>query len=522
MLEIQIMKNEKTLSASMRLAFSIALTLVVTGCFVRPIAAQKLSPQQLSRFAQQGNNDTANVMFRSGRDQISDEQWAKAEATFGQYVAKYPSEKNVDAALYWQAYSQFKLGRFDQCKATLTSLLNGKQQSTWKTEARTLWAQIPQNAGQKDKDKAKAKADKEKNDKDIDRQLGMDMDDMDVNVNVNIDTEALERMNEDIQRQVEMAQRQVEIAMPNINVAPVVVGRGRSTPDDDPCEFKIVVLQALFQSDVQRGIAAATDWLKPGSQQTVRCKSAALGLLARNGGKAVTPIILGVAQNETDMKLRARAISVLGATNDDSVIDPLRDFALNSQQSEISEAALYALSTHTGPRAITVLSEIATSNKPFQLRRVAISSIANRQGDPAVDALFKIYDSNQDLETRKVVVSGLGHRRSERAGAKLLEIARSSENIELRKAAISAISRRSGDQAVDTLLGLYDSEKNEELKDQIIFSLAFTNDPRVIDKLIEIARNPQTPIERRRHAISWLSRSKDPKVLKFLEDLLRQ
>jgi hypothetical protein len=28
-----------------------------------------------------------------------------------------------------------------------------------------------------------------------------------------------------------------------------------SENDDDPCEFKIVVLQALFQTDPQRGIA---------------------------------------------------------------------------------------------------------------------------------------------------------------------------------------------------------------------------------------------------------------------------
>ena len=41
-------------------------------------------------------------------------------------------------------------------------------------------------------------------------------------------------------------------------------------------------------------------------------------------------------------------------------------------------------------------------------------------------------------------------------------------------------------------------------------------------KLIEIARNPQTPIARRKRAIGWLSRSKDPEVLKFLEDLLKQ
>ncbi len=47
------------------------------------------------------------------------------------------------------------------------------------------------------------------------------------------------------------------------------------------------------------------------------------------------------------------------------------------------------------------------------------------------------------------------------------------------------------------------------------------NDQRVVAKLIEIARNPQTPMERRKRAIGWLSRSNDPKVLPFLEELLK-
>ncbi len=131
----------------------------------------------------------------------------------------------------------------------------------------------------------------------------------------------------------------------------VTIRRSQCTNDDDPCEFKIVVLQALFQTDLQRGIMAATEWLKPGSTQTVRCKSAALTLLGRNGGKAVTPVILGVARNESDLKLRARAISTLGATNDDSVIDALRDFALNSQETDIVEASRVCLEqTHRRAR----------------------------------------------------------------------------------------------------------------------------------------------------------------------------
>jgi HEAT repeat protein len=160
--------------------------------------------------------------------------------------------------------------------------------------------------------------------------------------------------------------------------------------------------------------------------------------------------------------------------------------------------------------------------------------------------LLRIYDTDQSLEIRKAVISGFGNRRSERAGNRLFEIARSSDNIELRKAAIGSISRRGGDKAIEFLLSLYDSEKNEEVKDQIMNALGSgagtyfanadmavvagqaigsssrMNDERVITKLIEIARDPKAPMERRKRAIGWLSRSKHPKVLDFLQELLKQ
>ncbi|HVS80278.1 MAG TPA: HEAT repeat domain-containing protein [Pyrinomonadaceae bacterium] len=530
MLHIQTMKNEVTYrSASRRtLSLAIAAALIgIAGGFVSQTAAQKPSKSdKMAKFAQ-GSNDAANAKFQGGRDLISDEQYAKAIEKFSEYISEYPKEKNIDAALYWKAYSEYKLSKFDRCKSTIDQLLKSYEKSSWKNDARTLLAQIPGGSGTSTSTGTGVG---------VGGGTGRAAD---LRTTIIQATQAADSVQVGSSlRDAERALAEVEATLASAQLYRLgnadFYDLGRSNaPDDDPCEFKIVVLQALFQSDVQRGIAAASDWLKPGSTQTPRCKSAALTLLARNGGKSVTPIILGVAQNETDLKLRAHAISVLGRTNDESVIDPLRDFALNSQQSEIAEASLYALSEITSPRAITVLSEIATSNKPVALRRMAILSIANRQGDPALDALFKIYDADQNLEIRKSVIAGLARRRSERAGSRLLEIARGADNIELRKSAISSIARRGGDQAIDTLLNLYDTEKSEELKDQIINSLgygalavgangiSYPSDQRVTRKLIEIAKNPQTPIERRKRAIGMLSRSKDPEVLKFLEDLLK-
>lgn len=494
--------------ASFTTLFSIALAVVLlmlaTG-LMHQAAGQQRSRNALKRLAQQGGKDAANVMFQGGRDLITDGQWAKAEERFRQYTSFYPNEKNIDAALYWMAYSEFQLSKFDQCKSTLTRLLNNYQSSSWKEDARTLLAQLPGSysgaAGSG---------------------TGSGTGSRDVFRTTTAQAQAQAELQAELYAVDGTAPYAVKVQQPDF---PEFFSRnddGERPADDDPCEFKIVVLQALFQSDVQRGISAATEWLNPGSTQTVRCKGAALSLLARNGGKAVTPVILSVAQREPDLKLRARAISALGTTSDEAAIDPLRDFALNSQENSIVEAALYAIGQHSGPRAVTVLGEIAMStNRPTGIRKVAISSIASRRGEPSVDALLRIYDADQSLEIRKAVIAGFGHRISERAGNKLLEIARGADNIELRKAAISGIATRSGEKSLDSLLSLYDSEKSEELKDRIINAVGSMKDTRVTRKLIEIARNPQSPMERRKRAIGWLSRSKDPEVTKFLEDLLK-
>jgi hypothetical protein len=491
------------------------------------LGQQRVSSASTTRAAQQSGSD-ATTVFRSARDLITDGEWAKAQAKFSEYVSAYPNEKNIDAALYWLAYTQNKLAKYDQCRSTIDRLLEKYPNSSWREDARVLLAQVPGGyVVAYPQELAPVTA-----------------------------VRGAVTPVPGVQGSVVYAPAQIEQDAITPPAAPGVAttvwgfdGSNNSADDNDPCEFKIVVLQALFQTDLQRGILAATDWLKPGSTQTVRCKSAALTLLGRNGGKAVTPVILGVARSEPDLKLRARAISVLGATNDDTVVDALRDFALNSQDNDIIEASVYALSRHTGDRAMVVLSDIAISGKTPAQRKFAISSIASRPGEPAVDALFRIYDADQSVEIRKAVISGFANRKSERAGNRLLEIARSSDNIELRKAAISGISRRGGDKAIEFLLSLYDTEKNEELKDQIINSLGsgssffvgtpFTitpgqtaidssvswssrmNDQRVIHKLIEIAKSPQAPMERRKRAIGWLSRSNDPEVLKFLEELLR-
>src|SRR5260370_40996284 len=82
-------------------------------------------------------------MFSGGRDLIDEAQWAKAEDKFAQYISSYPKEENLDAAMYWMAYSQYKLRKFNQSKETIDRLLKTYEKTIWKEDAELLLAQLP-------------------------------------------------------------------------------------------------------------------------------------------------------------------------------------------------------------------------------------------------------------------------------------------------------------------------------------------------------------------------------------------
>src|SRR5437763_11319229 len=134
----------KTESMTKMLA-RVAIIVCAMMTFVGAASAQEFSKRpKASTFApQSGNNAAANTMFSGARDLIDDAQWIKAEQKFAQYISAYPQEKNLDQALYWMAYSQYKLRKFNQTKDTLEKLLKTYEKTQWKDDAELLLAQLP-------------------------------------------------------------------------------------------------------------------------------------------------------------------------------------------------------------------------------------------------------------------------------------------------------------------------------------------------------------------------------------------
>lgn len=305
-----------------------------------------------------------------------------------------------------------------------------------------------------------------------------------------------------------------------IKVKAKIDPQGVNVPANADDDLKIIALQALCQNDRARCSSLVAETLR--STNAPRVKEAAILLLGRYGGAEAVPTLIQMARAEADPRLRMRAISALGRTGDERALDVLREIAVSAAYADESptDSAIHALRDHESPRAVSVLGDVIVNGKNLQARQHAVSLLSQRPGEPVVDELFRVYDAVPDLQLRKYVVAGLGNRRSPRAAARLVEIARTSTDIELRKTAIRAIPNRGEEQDLDVLLTLYDAERDGDIKDYLLDAVGHYKSPRAQQKLMQVVRNGGESLERRKRAISILSRSKDPEVMKFLESVI--
>jgi HEAT repeat protein len=365
----------------------------------------------------------------------------------------------------------------------------------------------------------------------------------------------------------------------------VVLGAQRAVDDAlsrDNCEIKVLALQSLFQADPDRAIAFVGETLKtagpcPGFQ------SAAVSLLGSYGKARVVPLLVDIARNNTDLKVRLTAIKWLGEQDTEQVADELIKIYDADRTKEIRTQVLRALLESRSPRGSVKLLEIARNGDDPALRLVAIRylgelkdaasldelirildaernqeirsyvlralseredprarakvlDVARRgdtpeirveairrladQGSAAVDDLVSLYTSEPTTQIKMGLLRALGDINDPRAHAKLLDVARGNEAIELRVYAIRQLGERNDEPTVGQLIALYDSEQNQQIKETLMRAFAESQQKSAVRKLIAIARSGAS-VELRKLAVRYLGESKDPEALKFLEDLLK-
>ena len=236
---------------------------------------------------------------------------------------------------------------------------------------------------------------------------------------------------------------------------------------------------------------------------------------------SVTEPILAIARDETDnQSVRQQALSVLGRLDHGAGIPPLIQLSQQTQSNWLAKAAMSTLSRSGDPRARQYLrTAVRRTDLPDEVLTVALRALGQDYATAQDAALLReIYPSLKSDRSREAVYTAL----AEMGGAEntkwLVNLAQDGTvSLPLRRRAIDAASRAGA--SVADLVKVYDTTTDPSMKETLINLYVRNGERPAVDKLLSIVKGEEN-LSVRRHAISQLSRSEDPRIKQALQDIV--
>ena len=362
--------------------------------------------------------------YEQGYRHITESQWEQALERFNEVLAMKGSQ--VDAALYWKAHAQDRLGQRAEALATLATLTRDYQKSRYLQQARALEAEVRRNAGQPVRPQDQA---------DEDLKL--------------MAIAALQ--NSAPEQAIPMLEKLLQgTASPKLKERALFVLAQSNSPQARE------VLKGIARGQLDARVAEPRDQL-PGHARRARKPCRPGGDLhlddrrrqqeadhPRAGMGGEKDRVFAAAQTEQNPELRAEAVRQLGMHGGQAELAQLyaKETAPEIKKQIISAMAMGGSATR--------LTEIARSEKDVELRRTAIRSLGMTGGAKSSDTLVELYAAERDPNMKKTIIGALGMQDNATA---LVAIARKEEDQTLKKEIVGRLSHMTGSKvATDYLL----------------------------------------------------------------------
>jgi len=108
----------------------------------------------------------------------------------------------------------------------------------------------------------------------------------------------------------------------------------------------------------------------------------------------------------------------------------------------------------------------------------------------------------------------------DRALDELLTLARDGSTTQVKGNALFWLAQRAGQKAVGTITAAIENDPDTEVKKKAVFALSQLPKDEGVPLLIQQARTNKNPVVRKQ-AMFWLGQTKDPRALKFFEEILK-
>jgi HEAT repeat protein len=297
---------------------------------------------------------------------------------------------------------------------------------------------------------------------------------------------------------------------------------------------------------------------------TQQLRRTAVWLVARQKSPEAASLLVNTAKTDPDREVREQAVFWLANVQSDDAVNMLVELARNGDDIDLRKRAVYALSRSKSEKAVSTLRDITADDRaPEELRAEALNWYLSRSTREAGDALAYLKDVYAKAEGQMLKQTALRYiagLRSDESRQYLVQLAiNEREPIDVRRTAVSYIgvgggysswtprvvgqtsrsagvtvlaatpgsaqadasSRPSGAVIAAALTQIYEKSGDMDIRRQALSSLANVRDNAGVDKLIDVARNEKNT-ELRRAAITYLSRSKDPRAIELLQEIINK
>jgi outer membrane protein assembly factor BamD (BamD/ComL family) len=393
--------------------------------------------------------DRLQELYHDGREALDEDRYDQAESKFKQLADM--GGPQTDAALYWKAYAQNRLGRRDMALATIADLNRRFPQSRWLKDAGVLELEVRQTAGQKPQPEAQT-----------DAELKI----LALQALLNSDPERAMPLVEKLlngpgspKDKAKVLFMAAQSGSPQAQGLLAKVALGQSNPD---LQRKAVEYLGIF-GGVSGGVEGGVEGgVKGGVTGSTRNRGNAKQILAEvyasSGDASVKRAVLrsymmwgdrqnlfAAAKSEKDESLRREAIRQLGLVHGTSELEQLyKTEASTDVRREILQA--FFLAGDSGR-----LVEAAQGEKDAELRRAAIRNLGLIHSDDSGKALQDIYSKETDHSVKSEVLNAYFLQGNAKA---LVAIARSEKDPELKKTAVQKLSLMHSKEGTDYLMEL--------------------------------------------------------------------
>lgn len=338
---------------------------------------EKREREQERRDREQERIERLQELYDDGREALDEDQYEKAEHKFAELASL--NGPQTDAALYWKAYAENKLGKKAAALASIAEIKSKYEKSRWKKDAEALEIEVRQASGQP------VKPPKEGDDSDL----------------YNLALQGL--MNSSPDKAIPLIEKKLNgsgtvkektkllfvLAQSGQSSAMEVLSRiaqGQSNPE---LQRKAVEYLSMFGGD--RAHKVLQDVYNSTSDESVKAAIIRSHLL--NGDRAS---LLAEAKNEKSANLRREAIRTLGLTGGTSELDQLYKVETTPEvKREILQAFFLAGDS-------TRMEQAALSEKDIDLRRTAIRNLGLMGKS---DLLGSIYAKETDYSLKEEVLN---------------------------------------------------------------------------------------------------------------------